>query len=45
LDYADIIKGGELEFEMGSEPNKQWGTDPEDLPYSMRNKNIRAIIY
>ena len=38
LDYTDIIKGGELEFEMGSEPNKQWGTDPEDLPYSMRNK-------
>jgi predicted alpha-1,2-mannosidase len=26
IDYKDIIKGGELIFEMGSTPNKNWGT-------------------
>tara|TARA_R110002050_G_scaffold286121_1_gene436225 strand:- start:2286 stop:4607 length:2322 start_codon:yes stop_codon:yes gene_type:complete len=25
LDYSDIMAGGELIFEMGSTPNKQWG--------------------
>lgn len=27
LPYAEIIKGGTLELEMGSQPNKQWGGD------------------
>jgi predicted alpha-1,2-mannosidase len=39
LNYADIIKGGVLEFEMGSEPSKQWGTAEGSSPYSMSNKN------
>ncbi|MDX9883465.1 MAG: GH92 family glycosyl hydrolase [Prolixibacteraceae bacterium] len=25
INHADIVKGGELVFEMGPEPNKQWG--------------------
>jgi putative alpha-1,2-mannosidase len=25
LDYKTIMNGGTLEFEMGSEPNKEWG--------------------
>jgi putative alpha-1,2-mannosidase len=26
IDYNTIMNGGVLEFEMGSEPNKKWGT-------------------
>ncbi|MBL4879820.1 MAG: glycoside hydrolase family 92 protein [Oleispira sp.] len=26
IEYSTVINGGTLEFEMGSEPNKQWGT-------------------
>ena len=33
--HEDIMNGGELIFEMGSEPNKNWGTNKESLPYSM----------
>ena len=32
LDHADIVKGGTLELEMGSEPNREWGSRPEDCP-------------
>ncbi|MBP3519227.1 MAG: glycoside hydrolase family 92 protein [Parabacteroides sp.] len=27
--HADFIKGGVLELEMGAEPNKAWGVEPE----------------
>jgi len=27
IDYQTIMNGGVLEFEMGNEPNKQWGAD------------------
>jgi putative alpha-1,2-mannosidase len=27
LDYETIMKGGTLAFEMGSQPNKEWGID------------------
>lgn len=30
-----IVRGGELMFEMGPEPNKTWGSGPESRPYSM----------
>lgn len=30
--HADIAAGGTLELEMGPEPNRQWGTRPEDCP-------------
>ncbi len=33
--YSDIMKGGELVFEMGSTPNKEFGAKPEDRPQSM----------
>ncbi len=32
--HNDIVNGGELVFEMGSSPNKSWGTAKEDRPYS-----------
>lgn len=32
LEHSDIMQGGVLEFVMGDEPNKQWGSAPEDCP-------------
>jgi predicted alpha-1,2-mannosidase len=32
LTYTDIANGGEIEFEMGTEPNKAWGTSESDIP-------------
>jgi predicted alpha-1,2-mannosidase len=34
ISHADIVKGGELELEMGSTPNKQLGSSPADFPPS-----------
>ncbi len=33
--HKDVVKGGKLLLEMGSEPNKRLGTDPNTLPESM----------
>jgi predicted alpha-1,2-mannosidase len=33
--YADIAGGGTLELVMGSEPNKNWGSEPAAAPPSM----------
>lgn len=30
--HSDLIKGGKLILEMGKEPNKNWGSKPEDSP-------------
>jgi len=38
ITHDDIIKGGTLIFEMGPEPNKNWGNKPEDAPPSMSQK-------
>jgi predicted alpha-1,2-mannosidase len=35
LSHKDIVNGGSVKFEMTSEPNKKWGTSPDDAPYSM----------
>ena len=35
LSHEEIINGGLLIFEMGSEPKKQWGSNPSDAPPSM----------
>ena len=32
ITHNDIINGGTLEFVMGSEPNKKWGVQSEDIP-------------
>lgn len=36
ITHEDIIGGGTLIFEMGSTPNKLWGSTSEDAPPSMR---------
>ena len=36
LTHSDIVNGGILTFVMGPEPNRQWGSAPEDAPPSVR---------
>lgn len=38
LKHADLLKGGTLKFQMGSEPNTHRGVLPEDMPYSFSNE-------
>ena len=33
--HRELVKGGELELVLGPEPNKEWGSRPEDAPPSM----------
>ena len=35
LKYDDIQRGGELLFNMDNKPNKDWGGQPENVPYSL----------
>ena len=34
ITHGEIMQGGEMIFEMGSEPNKKWATQVEDRPVS-----------
>jgi putative alpha-1,2-mannosidase len=36
LYHAEVVAGGTLEFEMGAQPNPDWGTRPEDAPPLLR---------
>ncbi len=38
--HGDIINGGELNFEMGPTPNKNWGTNTGDSPVSAITENL-----
>ena len=41
--HDELIRGGQVTFEMGSTPNKRWGSSPDDAPYSMSpEKQVRA---
>jgi len=35
IDHATLLKGGELTFVMGRQPNKSWGIKPADWPASV----------
>ena len=35
ITYEDVMKGGNLTFEMGSTPNKEFGAAPADRPKSL----------
>ena len=37
LEFNDIQKGGELKFNMGVKPNKDWGSKTENRPFSISN--------
>ena len=38
LTHGDLLNGGTLRFDMGSQPNMKRGTQPEDYPYSFSNE-------
>ena len=40
IKHSTIQQGGELIFEMNSEPNKNRGTEKSNFPYSMSNENF-----
>lgn len=35
--HSELVGGGKLELKMGSKPNINWGSKPEDAPPSMSN--------
>jgi len=35
LNHSDIVRGGEIVFEMGDRPNREWGSRKEDRPGSV----------
>ncbi len=37
FNYADLLKGARLKYEMSDAPVKTRGIRPEDVPYSMTN--------
>jgi predicted alpha-1,2-mannosidase len=39
--HTELVDGGTLILEMGPEPNRQWGSDPEDAPPSMSRNSDR----
>lgn len=38
--HSDIMAGGELVFEMGSQPNKDWGSAEKDIPPSAITEHL-----
>ena len=38
ISHQEIVEGGLLVFQMGPQPNPQWGSGPEDAPPSMSTK-------
>lgn len=46
IEHSDIMKGGLINFQMGSQPNKTRGAEKSDLPYSaIRENRIVAVPY
>lgn len=45
IQHTDIINGGTLVFKMGSAPNKQWGQEQKDRPYSIPGKRLTLMPY
>jgi putative alpha-1,2-mannosidase len=39
FDHDKIIKGMEIDFHMSNNPNYNWGSTEESIPYSMSEKN------
>lgn len=42
LSNETIMDGGKVVFEMGEEPNTNWGTNKEDRPYSAEKRIVYA---
>nr|WP_231577823.1 glycoside hydrolase domain-containing protein [Sphingobacterium sp. IITKGP-BTPF85] len=37
ITYEEVLKGGTIEIEMSSTPNKNWGKAPQDRPIAVDN--------
>jgi predicted alpha-1,2-mannosidase len=44
LNYDAIQNGGELIFKMADQPNKMWGSQAEDTPYSFSKEKLYRVI-
>ena len=42
--HNDLINGGQLELEMGDYPNKEWGSDPKNIPEIFRMTTVPKTI-
>ncbi|WP_053971123.1 GH92 family glycosyl hydrolase [Mangrovimonas sp. ST2L15] len=38
LSHSELMKGATIEIKMGPQPNKERGTTPNDVPYSLSNQ-------
>jgi predicted alpha-1,2-mannosidase len=45
LNHEAIMAGGKLDFEMGAQPNKNWGNTDDDIPYSKIDLDIVPVPY
>lgn len=43
--HDDIMRGAMLEFEMGSEPDKDWGSAKDERPYSENGDPVISLPY
>ncbi len=43
LNYDDIQNGGEFIFKMDDQPNKKWGSELGNLPYSLSNEEEKLL--
>ncbi|MDD4227750.1 MAG: GH92 family glycosyl hydrolase, partial [Mariniphaga sp.] len=43
IEYQMLMEGGTLEFEMGPEPNINWGSDPKNVPPSMSKSKTKGF--
>lgn len=43
ITYDDIKDGGILELVMGKNPNTQWGSSPDDIPFSQVGHSITQV--
>jgi len=45
LRHEDIMRGAELVFEMGPEPNKKWGANKTNRPYSENGEPVVSLPF
>lgn len=45
ITYQEIMDGGELEFSLCKEPDKQWGASAEAAPYSLTRGSVVSLPY
>jgi predicted alpha-1,2-mannosidase len=45
IGHADVIDGGKLVFQMGPKPNKQWGFNKKDRPFSIPGRELTLMPY